>query len=127
MKEVCIQGEDWLVLSSEEMSRFKRENPSINRHLSYIYVIKASGVKKLLRFYECSAEIPMIEEKKEKPAVSPLKMSVDECTIALGVLGVIRNNLQKAENKEAEEAVNTAIQYTSWELSKRMIGSCSDF
>lgn len=68
LKKVCVYGEDWLALSSEEMSQFKRENPSIARNLSYIYVIKASGVKKLLKHFKLSVEIPMIEEKKQPPA-----------------------------------------------------------
>lgn len=122
LKKVCIQGEDWLVLSSEEMSRFKRENPSISRNLSYIYVIKASGVKKLLKYFKLSVEIPMIEEKKAKPVIKPALANVNECIVALGVLGVVRENLKRAENKDGEEAINAAIQYTSWEMSKRMIG-----
>lgn len=67
LKKVCVYGEDWLALSSEEMSQFKRENPSIARNLSYIYVIKASGVKKLLKHFNLSVEIPMIKDKRALP------------------------------------------------------------
>lgn len=120
LKTLCVHGEDWLALHSAEMSQFKRENPSIARNMSYVYVIKASGVKKLLKHFKLSIEIPMIEEKKEKPVVKPTAANVEECIIALGVLGVVRDNLKKSENKEAEEAVNAAIKYTSWELSRRI-------
>lgn len=67
LKKVCVHGKDWLALSSVEMSQFKRENPSISRNLSYVYVIKASGVRKLLKYFRLSVEIPMIEEKKPVP------------------------------------------------------------
>lgn len=121
----CILGEDHELLALYRLAAFKAENPGV-KGFRRLFVIKKSGVEKLLRFYECSVEIPMIEEKKqpapaEKEKVKPVSADVNECIVALGVLGVVRDTLKRAENREAEEAINVAIKYTSWELSRRVV------
>lgn len=125
LKTHCKYGEDYFSLSETGLAQFKRENPNVSSLITgAAFVLKESAVRKLLKYFKLSVEIPMIEEKKEqKPVITHSQMSIDECVVALGVLGAVRSNLQRAENKEGEEAINTAIQYTSWELSKRMIGN----
>lgn len=46
--------------------------------------------------------------------------NVNDCVIALGVLGNVRDNLTRTENTEAVSSINEAIKYTAWELSKRI-------
>lgn len=121
LKRQCKLGEEYFSLSNAGIAQYKRENPGVSRLQSVALVLKESAVRKLLSYFKLSVKIPMIEEKKEKPVIKPATANVDECIITLGVLGVVRDNLKKAENREAEEAVNVAIKYTSWELSKRII------
>lgn len=126
LKKLCKRGEEYFALSNAGSMQFKRENPSVSRLVSELIVLKAAAVHKLLKYFGLSVEIPMIEEKKqpvpkETKAGKPISANVNECIIALGVLGVVRDNLKRAENKEAEEAINAAIKYTSWELSRRVV------
>ncbi|MCM1168219.1 MAG: hypothetical protein NC401_19715, partial [Ruminococcus sp.] len=48
LKTVCVLGEDWLMLFSEDIAKFKAENPNIGKSVPSMYVIKAAGVKKLM-------------------------------------------------------------------------------
>ncbi len=65
----CITGTDYLLLEYRELVKFKAANriPS-KRTGGALIVIKKSGVEKLLGYYDCMVEIPMIEEKKQLPA-----------------------------------------------------------
>lgn len=64
----CITGTDYLLLEYRELVKFKAANriPS-KRTGGALIVIKKSGVEKLLGYYDCMVEIPMIEEKKQQP------------------------------------------------------------
>lgn len=64
----CITGTDYLLLEYRELMKFKAANriPS-KRTGGALIVIKKSGVEKLLGYYDCTVEIPMIEEKKQQP------------------------------------------------------------
>lgn len=117
----CITGTDYLLLEYRELMKFKAANriPS-KRTGGALIVIKKSGVEKLLGYYDCTVEIPMIEEKKQ-PVTKTNSTDPNECVIALGVLGAIREKLKKAENTEAVAAFNIAIRQTAWEMSKRCI------
>lgn len=124
VKRQCKLGEDYLILEGGELFRYKNENRDTNRLTRELIVLKASAVRKLLQYFGLSVEIPMIEEKKAAPVTKVTKTTStdpNECVIALGVLGAIRENLKKAENTEAVEALNVAIKQTAWEMSKRCI------
>lgn len=64
----CITGTDYLLLEYRELVKFKASNriPS-KRTGGALIVIKKSGVEKLLGYYDCMVEIPVIEEKKQQP------------------------------------------------------------
>lgn len=68
LKTQCKLGEEYFSLSSAGIAQYKRENPSVSRLQSVALVLKESAVRKLLKYFKLSVEIPMIEEKKQPPA-----------------------------------------------------------
>lgn len=123
LKKLCKPGSEYYSLSNAEIMQYKRENPNVSRSLSVCLVLKATAVRKLLKHFKLSVEIPMIEEKKPAPITKPeaTKNDPNECIITLGVLGAVRDRLKKAQNKDGEAAINEAIRYTAWEMSMRVI------
>lgn len=120
LKIECRLGEDYFSLTNVGLAQFKRENSKATNMPRTTFILKESAVRKLLKHFKLSVEIPMIEEKKQ-PAAKTNSTEPNECVIALGVLGAIRENLKKAENTEAVAAFNIAIRHTAWEMSKRSI------
>lgn len=68
LKTQCKLGEEYFSLSSAGIAQYKRENPSVSKLQSVALVLKESAVRKLLKYFKLSVEIPMIEEKKQPPA-----------------------------------------------------------
>lgn len=113
------RGKDYETLRWHDLAAFKIENRGVSTHLKCLSVITKSGVEKLVRYYDCAAgSVPMLEQKQE--TLKPKKGDAAEVITALGVLGVVRDMLKKAENHEAVEQINAALKYTSWELSRRL-------
>lgn len=124
MKRLCRQGEDHHTLSGKDVYSYKQENPSVNKLMRAIVLLKASAVRKLLDYFKKSVDVPIlrIEEKRSVAPVKAERESVNDCVITLGTLGFVRDILKSAENTEAVNAINIAIKYTAWELSKRATG-----
>lgn len=121
MKRLCRQDEDYHTLSGKEVYGYKQENPNVNKLTRTIIVLKASAVRKLLDYFKKSADVPILK-MGEKKVAAPAKAeheSVNDCVITLETLGFVRDILKSAENTEAVKAINVAIKYTAWELSKR--------
>ena len=124
MKRLCGQDEDYHTLSGKEVYGYKQENPNVNKLTRTIIVLKASAVRKLLDYFKKSADVPILKigEKKVTAPAKAEHESVNDCVITLGTLGFVRDILKSAENTEAVKAINVAIKYTAWELSKRATG-----
>ena len=87
--------DDYINLNKRSLAKFKTENPNIKRSINRLTVIKASGVKKLLKYFKQSVEIPMIAEKKAESTqiqVPEAQMvNTDECIVALNVLRYLKH------------------------------------
>lgn len=111
----CLQNIDFFLLTKSELRAFKLENHFSYKLMNSLIAITKSGVEKLLRFYECSAEIPMIEEK---PVIKPKakrtageilderKITHDDCIIALDVLRRIERNREYNVKMAEDEGRN---------------------
>lgn len=71
LKRICILSDDYFSLSSAGIARYKRENPNVNKLQSVALLLKESAVRKLLFHFDMSADIPLLEEKKQPPAPIP--------------------------------------------------------
>lgn len=129
------RGTDYYLLEKSELMAFRRENPSVmSIGFCHVIVISKSGINKLTKYYQCSpntpeiteVDVPMAEKGENMPVAPPEQISVDECTVALGVLGFVRERLKHSQNDKGVEAINIAIRHISWELSKRMIANCEE-
>lgn len=114
LKTQCKLGEEYFSLSSAGIAQYKRENPSVSRLQSVALVLKESAVRKLLKYFKLSVEIPMIEETKQPDTkfkvkrtaneiLDERKITRDDCIIALDVLRRIErnceNNVKMAEHE----------------------------
>lgn len=116
LRRHCLQNIDFFLLTKSELRAFKLENHFSGKLMNSLIAITKSGVEKLLRFYECSAEIPMIEEKPViKPKVKRTageilderKITHDDCIIALDVLRRIERNCEYNVKMAEDEGRNT--------------------
>jgi hypothetical protein len=110
------EGADYFFLSGEQLAAFKKQNPKLNKSVSHLNIVTKSGFDKLCRAFGVKVEMPKVIEKKPIPQKST-DNSVNECVVALGVLGDIRNTLNQIKNSEAVGQVDGAIKYVAWKLS----------
>lgn len=64
VKRMCKPDVDYLHLKGAELFIYKTENRGVNKLSSEVITLKANAVRKLLKYFGLSVEIPMIEEKK---------------------------------------------------------------
>lgn len=64
VKRMCKPDVDYLHLKGAELFIYKTENRGVNKLSSEVIILKANAVRKLLKYFGLSVEIPMIEEKK---------------------------------------------------------------
>lgn len=70
LKKLCKLNSEYYSLSNASMLQYKRENPNVSRLMSVCVVLKAPAVRKLLKHFKLSVEIPMIEGKPVEKKVS---------------------------------------------------------
>lgn len=70
LKKLCKLNSEYYSLSNASMLQYKRENPNVSRLMSVCVVLKAPAVRKLLKHFKLSVEIPMIEDKLVEKKVS---------------------------------------------------------
>jgi len=64
VKRMCKPDVDYLHLKGAELFIYKTENRGVNKLSSEVIILKANAVRKLLKYFGLSVEIPMIEQKK---------------------------------------------------------------
>lgn len=128
VKRYCKLGKEYYLLEREALAAFKLENPEMGRMCSALIVLTKSSVDKLVKYYNCVTEIPMIEEKKALPAtkskakraaneiLDERKITRDDCIIALDVLRRIESNCENNVKMAAREG--RSAQFYGQELSE---------
>lgn len=94
----CITGTDYLLLEYRELVKFKAANriPS-KRTGGALIVIKKSGVEKLLGYYDCMVDIPMIEEKKQPVKVKEPSGFVRPSSSMESLMGYVQREARAIE------------------------------
>lgn len=104
VKRYCKLGAEYYLLECGALAAFKLENPEMGRQCSALIVLTRSSVDKLVKYYNCVAEIPMIEGKKAdiEPVRTPepQKVDTDECIVALNVLRYLKCHCNEWRQKD---------------------------
>ena len=97
LKKLCKLGEEYFALSNAGSMQFKRENPGVSRLVSELIVLKESAVRKLLKYFGLSVEIPMIEEKKQPIAVKEPSGFIRPSSATESLMGYIQREARAIE------------------------------
>ena len=104
VKRYCKLGAEYYLLECGALAAFKLENPEVGRQCSALIVLTRSSVDKLVKYYNCVAEIPIIEGKKAdiEPVRTPepQKVDTDECIVALNVLRYLKCHCNEWRQKD---------------------------
>lgn len=119
-------GKDYILLKGQALAEFKVKNCGISRHLKALTLITKSGVEAIARYYDCAADIPLLEQKTEAPTptIQPRrKFSAAEHIVALELLNSLRMDFKERLNgpkcyfpdvvNKNIEAIETAMNYIS--------------
>lgn len=96
-------------LKNAELRAFKAENPSVPRCIADLYIITRKGCECMLKYFELTADIPILEQKQEKlleqkqeePAIQPRKaFTAAEYIAALEILNDLRLKFKKELESE---------------------------
>lgn len=96
------EGKDYFLLQKRELAAFKAENPNITKSLSALVVITKTGVKNLIKHYNCKKDIPlMIGQEKQAP------VAIENKQQETGGILWVNEKLKKqlAEIREEAEAI----------------------
>lgn len=96
-------------LKNAELRAFKAENPSVPRCIADLYIITRKGCECMLKYFGLTADIPILERKREKlleqeqekPAIQPRKaFTAAEYIAALEILNDLRLKFKKELESE---------------------------
>lgn len=98
-------------LKNAELREFKAENPSVPRCIADLYIITRKGCECMLKHFELTADIPILEQnqeelleqkqKQEKSAIQPRKaFTAAEYITALEILNDLRLKFKKELESE---------------------------
>ncbi len=118
LRKICKLGEEYFSLSSAGIAHYKRENPNVSRLQSVALVLKESAVRKLLKYFDLSVDIPMIEEKKALPTTEaepvtanrkPKYVTTDDAIVALEVLRYVKEHNESYKRYDQVAAIEKVI------------------
>ncbi|MCI8387495.1 MAG: hypothetical protein HFE63_03395 [Clostridiales bacterium] len=66
-----VAGDDFHLLSGNSLAEYKLENPCVERLMSVLYVITASGIHKLAALFGVAVELPLLEAPKQPVEQKP--------------------------------------------------------
>ncbi len=88
-------------LKNAELRTFKTENPSVPRCIADLYIITRKGCECMLKYFGLTADIPILEQKQEEPAIQPRKaFTAAEYIAALEILNDLRLKFKKELESE---------------------------
>ena len=88
-------------LKNAELRAFKAENPSVPRCIADLYIITRKGCECMLKYFGLTADIPILEQKQEEPAIQPRKaFTAAEYIAALEILNDLRLKFKKELESE---------------------------
>lgn len=124
LKSVCKQGTDYLFLKNAKLIDFKVENPNVKKGIGSMYLLKKTGVKKLLTWFKSGAEMPkcFIEtnkndkaKKKETGNITTelRKTSKDDFITAINVLRniIYASKVYKKDYEDESDPHGMALSY----------------